>query len=74
VLRIGADNPSREHRRSQGELARLRQRIVPSTAAGIDLAPRSCGPTWKQFLTAQAHSILACDFPTVDTVRCRSCW
>jgi hypothetical protein len=31
--------------------------------------PRRSGPTWKQFLTAQAHAILACDFLTVDTVQ-----
>ena len=36
--------------------------------AGVDPAPRRSGPTWKQFLTAQAHTILACDFLTVDTV------
>ena len=36
--------------------------------AGIDPAPRRSGPTWKQFLTSQAHTMLACDFFTVDTV------
>jgi putative transposase len=36
--------------------------------AGVDPASRRSGPTWKQFLTAQAHTILACDFFTVDTV------
>jgi hypothetical protein len=36
--------------------------------AGVDPAPRRTGPTWKQFLTAQARGILACDFFTVDTV------
>ena len=36
--------------------------------AGVNAAPRRSGPTWKQFLTAQAHTILACDFFTVDTV------
>jgi putative transposase len=36
--------------------------------AGVDPAPRRSGPTWKQFLTAQAHTILSCDFFTVDTV------
>ena len=30
-------------------------------------APRS-GPTWRQFLAAQAHAILAVDFAHVDTV------
>jgi putative transposase len=31
-------------------------------------APRRSGPTWKQFLTAQARGILAVDFVHVDTV------
>ena len=30
--------------------------------------PRRSGPTWRQFLTAQPRSILACDLFTVDTV------
>src|SRR5213078_1553647 len=48
--------------------------VAPSTvweilrAAGIDPAPRSSGPTWRQFLTAQAAGILAVDFLHVDTV------
>jgi hypothetical protein len=37
-------------------------------AAGVDPAPRRCGPTWPQFLAAQAHAILAIDFAHVDTV------
>ncbi|HEY0694174.1 MAG TPA: hypothetical protein VGD71_34670 [Kribbella sp.] len=36
--------------------------------AGIDPAPRRTGPTWTQFLSAQAKTMLACDFFTVDTV------
>ena len=36
--------------------------------AGIGPAPRRTGPTWKQFLTAQARGILAVDFVHVDTV------
>jgi putative transposase len=36
--------------------------------AGIDPATRRSGPTWRQFLTAQARTILSCDFFTVDTV------
>jgi putative transposase len=36
--------------------------------AGIDPAPQRSGPSWRQFLTAQAHTILAVDFAHVDTV------
>jgi putative transposase len=39
--------------------------------AGIDPAPRRIGPTWQQFLTAQARGILAVDFVHVDTVLLR---
>ena len=58
----------------QGELVRLGHPIAASTVwqilhgAGIDPAPRRNGPTWKQFLTAQARGILAADFVHVDTV------
>jgi hypothetical protein len=74
VLRLAADNPTWGHRRIHGELVRLGHAIAASTVwkilhqAGIDPAPRRAGPTWKQFLTAQAHGIVACDFFTVDTV------
>jgi len=77
VVRMAEENPGWGHRRIQGELARLGHRIAPSTVwqilatAGVDPAPRRSGPTWKQFLTAQAHAILACDFLTVETVRLR---
>jgi len=39
--------------------------------AGIDPAPRRSGPTWRQFLTAQAEAILAVDFVSVDTILLR---
>ena len=60
VIRMATDNPAWGHRRVQGELARLGHPIAASTVwqilhdAGIDPAPRRSGPTWKQFLTAQA--------------------
>jgi transposase InsO family protein len=52
----------------------LGYRVAASTVwkilhqAGVNPAPRRAGPTWKQFLTAQAHTIMSCDFFTVDTV------
>ena len=61
----------------QGELVRLGHPIAASTVwqvlhdAGIDPAPRRSGPTWKQFLTAQARGIVAADFVHVDTVLLR---
>ncbi|WP_053174790.1 integrase core domain-containing protein [Nonomuraea sp. SBT364] len=36
--------------------------------AGIDPAPHRSGPTWKQFLTAQAEHIVAVAFLHVDTI------
>ncbi|WP_043729071.1 integrase core domain-containing protein [Kutzneria sp. 744] len=74
VLRMATDNPQWGHRRIQGELVRLGHRIGASTvweilnAAGIDPARRRSGPTWKQFLSAQAKGIVAVDFVHVDTV------
>jgi putative transposase len=74
AVRIATDNPAWGHRRVQGELVKLGHRIAASTVwqilhdAGIDPAPRRTGPTWKQFLTAQARGILAADFVHVDTV------
>ena len=77
MIRIATDNPAWGHRRVQGELVKLGHPIAASTvwqilhAAGIGPAPRRKGPTWKQFLTAQAHGILAADFVHVDTVLLR---
>jgi transposase InsO family protein len=77
VIRMATENPAWGHRRVQGELIKLGHRIAPSTVwqilhdAGIDPAPRRTGPTWKQFLTAQARGILAADFVHVDTVLLR---
>jgi putative transposase len=74
IIRMARENPAWGHRRIQGELARLGYSIAASTvweilhAAGIDPAPRRAGPTWREFLTAQAHAIIACDFLVVETV------
>ncbi len=77
VIRIATDNPTWGHRRVQGELVKLGHPIAASTVwqilhdAGIGPAPRRTGPTWQQFLTTQARSILAVDFVHVDTVLLR---
>ena len=39
--------------------------------AGIDPAPRRAELTWRQFVSAQAEGILACNFFHVDTVLLR---
>jgi transposase len=60
VVRLAKENPLWGHRRIHGEMAKLGVTVAPSTvweilrAAGIDPAPRRAGPTWRQFLHAQA--------------------
>ena len=67
VIRLAKENPLWGYRRIHGELTKLGVAVAPSTvweilrAAGIDPAPRRSGPTWRQFLHAQAAGILAVD-------------
>jgi transposase InsO family protein len=74
VLRMASENSTWGYRRIHGELAGLGYQLAPSTVwlilkrAGIDPAPRREGPSWPEFLRAQAHGILATDFFCVDTV------
>ena len=74
VLRMARENPRWGYRRIQGELVGLGHAVAAPTVwkilknAGLDPAPRRAGPTWQQFLSAQAHAILAVDFAHVDTV------
>ena len=74
AVRLAKENPLWGYRRIHGELAKLGVTVAPSTvyeilrSSGIDPAPRRDGPTWRQFLHAQAAGILAVDFLHVDTV------
>ena len=76
AVRLARENPTWGYRRIHGELCRLgyQDRIGASTVwailhgAGIDPAPTRSAVSWRQFLRAQAKSVLAVDFFTVDTV------
>jgi putative transposase len=74
VVRLAGENETWGYRRIQGELKGLGIVVAPSTVweilrrEGIDPAPRRAGLSWKEFLRAQASSVVACDFLTVDTV------
>jgi putative transposase len=74
VLRLARENPGWGYQRISGELAGAGIRVSPSTVrdilkrAGLDPAPRRAGPSWGQFLKAQAEGILVCDLFGVDTV------
>jgi transposase InsO family protein len=73
VLRLARENPRWGHRRICGELGKLGLRISPTSIrrlladARLLPAPRRSGPSWREFLRAQAASIVACDFFTVES-------
>jgi putative transposase len=74
VLRLARENPRWGHRRLCGELGKLGFRVSPTSIrrllarARLDPAPRRAGPSWREFLHAQAASIVGCDFFTVESV------
>ena len=74
IVRLATENPEWGYRRIHGELVGLGHHVAPSTVwsvlrrHGIDPAPRRSGPSWSEFLSAQAKGVLACDFFCVDTV------
>jgi putative transposase len=74
---LGRENPTWGYRRIHGELSVLDIDMAPASVWNIlqrhslDPSPNRTGPTWGEFLKAQATSMLACDFFTVDTVLLR---
>ena len=78
VLRFARENPRWGCVRIQGELRKLGVRVGATTIrsimrrSGLGPVPRRGGPSWAEFLRAQAHGIVACDFFTVETVWLRT--
>jgi len=74
VIRLARENPTWGYRRTQGELAQMGIRLAPSSVwsilqrHGLETSPGRKGPSWGEFLKAQAATMLACDFFTVDTL------
>jgi putative transposase len=77
VLRMAKENPKWGYTRIRGELRRLGIRLSATLIAnvlrraGLGPAPRR-GPTWAEFLKAQAGGMIACDFLTVETIRLKT--
>ena len=78
VLRLARENPRWGCVRIGGELRKLGIRVGATTirslirTARLGPAPRRTGPSWTEFLRAQAGGIMACDFFTVETAWLRT--
>src|SRR5664280_899935 len=78
ILRLARENPRWGCVRIEGELRKLGICVGATTIRNLlrttrlGPAPRRTGPTWSQFLRAQAHGIIACDFFTVVTAWLRT--
>ncbi len=78
VVRLARENPTWGYRRIHGELTVLGIGLAPASVwnilerHGLDPSPNRTGPTWGEFLRAEASTMLACDFFTVETVLLRT--
>ncbi len=74
VLRLARENPRWGYQRIAGEINGLGLRVSATTVkkilrqAGIGPAGERVGMSWRAFLRAQAQSMLAVDFFTVETI------
>jgi transposase InsO family protein len=74
VLRLARENPRWGYQRIVGELRGLGIAVSATTVreflknAGLGPAGKRAGLSWRAFLRAQAHSMLAVDFFTVETI------
>ncbi len=90
IVRLARENPQWGYMRIVGECKKLGIDVSKGSVAnvlgrhGLRPAPRRTGPTWTEFLRAQAKGVLATDFFGVDSVtlrrylkgprtRCRRC-
>jgi putative transposase len=73
ILRLGRENPDWGYKRIVGELKGLGFSVSATTVrtvlreGGLRPAPERTHSSWRAFLRAQAASVLACDFLTVET-------
>ncbi len=73
ILRLARENPHWGYKRIVGELNGLGISVSATSvrkvllAAGLQPAPERIRSSWRGFLRAQAASVLACDFLTVET-------
>jgi putative transposase len=80
ICRLARENPRWGYLRIVGELKKLGVTVSNTSVAtilrrhGLPPAPRRAGPTWSEFLSAQAKGIVATDFFHVDTVLLRRCY
>jgi putative transposase len=75
VLRLARENPRWGYQRIAGEIMGLGHTVSATTVrtlirtAGLGPAGERSRVGWRDFIRAQAASLIACDFFTVDTVR-----
>jgi putative transposase len=73
ILRLGHENPHWGYKRIVGELKGLGITVSATSVRkvlleeGLQPAPQRSHSSWRAFLRAQAGSVLACDFLTVET-------